>query len=150
MKSKLSDNNPIRFRLSKENLIIVDASINGNSVPMILDTGAAATVVSKKAAQRFALRTAGDDVVGKGAGGDVDLSPVKIDSLEIGSVTHENFTGMSMDLSQICEKIGNEADGIVGYDFLSNTKLTIDYPERSLLLEAKAKTLPADPDHCPY
>ena len=143
MKSKLSNSNPIRFRLSQENLIIIDVSINGNSLPMILDTGAAATIISKKAAQKFALRKAGGDVVGQGAGGDVDLSPVKIDLIEIGSVTHKSLTGMTMDLSQICEKIGDEVDGIVGHDFLSNTKLTIDYPEKLLFLEAKAKTLPS-------
>ena len=138
MKTDTRNNDPIRFRLSEENLIIIDASVNGNSVPMILDTGAGATVISKKAAKAMDLKKAGDDVVGKGAGGDVGLSPVEIDSLEIGSVTHNSFTGMAMDLSSICEKLGDEVDGIVGHDFLSKTKLTIDYPENLLYLEVSA------------
>ena len=138
MTSKNRNNDPIRFRLSEENLIIIDASINGNSVPMILDTGAGATVISKKAAQTLDLKNAGDDVVGKGAGGDVELSPVEIDSLEIGSVTHKKFTGMAMDLSSICDKLGDEVDGIVGHDFLSKTRLTIDYPEKLIYLETTA------------
>ena len=95
MISKARNNDPIRFRMSDENLIIIDASVNGNSVPMILDTGAGATVISKKAAK-------------------------------------------AMDLSSICEKLGDEVDGIVGHDFLSKTKLTIDYPEKLLYLEISA------------
>ncbi len=138
MNLKALNTDPMRFRLSKENLIIIDVSVNGNSVPMILDTGAAATIISKTAARKFELKKAGDDIVGKGAGGDVGLSPVEIDSLKIGSVTHNSFTGMAMDLSEICEKIGNEVDGIVGHDVLSKTKLTIDYPEKLLYLEVTA------------
>jgi clan AA aspartic protease (TIGR02281 family) len=133
-KEKENATNTLQFTLSS-NLIIVDSTINGAGAKMILDTGAGATIVSKKAAERFGLEIAGTSCPGMGAGGDVQMDTVEIDSLVVGSVSHRNVKSMTMDLSSICGKLEEEVDGIIGYDILSSTRLTIDYPARQLVLQ---------------
>jgi predicted aspartyl protease len=125
----------IAFRLSN-NLIVVEAAINGVRLSMILDTGAARTVVSRAAVQTLGLKESTESCAGTGAGGDVSMSSADIESLSIGSVSQHGFTSMTMDMSEICEKLGDDIDGIIGFDFLSQLRLTIDYPARQLVLEA--------------
>ena len=124
----------VDFRLSL-NLIIIDATINGMIAPMILDTGAAATIIDREAVQKLGLKEARETIVGRGAGGDVEMASVEIESLSVGSVTHRGFTSMTMDMSEICGKLDDEVGGVIGFDFLSQLKLTIDYPARQLVFE---------------
>jgi len=117
------------------NLIVVNTTLNGSNVPMILDTGAAATIVSQKVARELGLEKADMTCEGMGAGGNVDFTSVEVASLSIGSVTHYDLTGMTMDMSEICSRIEYDVGGIIGHNFLSNTRLTIDYPAQELDLE---------------
>lgn len=125
---------PLDFQL-KGNLIVVDAMINDSDVRMILDTGAGTTIVSKTAAKRLGLENAGTRCAGMGAGGDVQMETVRIDTLRVGAVTHSDMTSMAMDLSAICDKLEYEVDGIIGYDFLSGTRLAINYRVQQIELE---------------
>jgi len=126
--------NPLGFRLDN-NLIIVDALINGNDVNMIVDTGAGATLVSHELAERLGLRKAGQHCGGMGAGGDVEMDAVEVASMTIGSVSLCDMTPLSMDLSPICDRLETNVDGVIGFDFLSQTRLSIDYSARQLVLE---------------
>jgi len=124
----------VDFRLSN-NLIIVDAAINGISAPMIIDTGAGRTIIDRAAAKIRSLYETGESCTGKGAGGDVELLSVEVDSLCVGSVNRRRFTSLTMDLSDLRDNFEHDVDGIVGFDFLSHLRLTIDYPARQLVLE---------------
>jgi len=117
------------------NLIVVDATMNGSTVPMILDTGAAATIISQDVAQELDLKKAEVTCEGMGAGGNVEFSSVEIESLVVDSVTHHALTGMTMDMAEICKRIDYEVGGIIGHNFLSSAKLTIDYTTQNILLE---------------
>ena len=129
--------NATTFTLSN-NLIVVDATLNGVPVPMILDTGAAATIIGKKTADRLGLEKADQTCAALGAGGDVQMDSVKIDSLVVDAVTRRDITSMTLDLSSICERLGKDVDGIIGYDFLADARLSIDYPARQFVLEEAA------------
>ena len=120
------------------NLIIVDANLNGTSIPMILDTGAAATIVSQKTAEELQLKQADVVCEGMGAGGNVGFASVEIETLSIGDVSNSGLTGMTMDMSEVCNKIDFEVGGILGYNFLSSTRLTIDFPAQELTIEKTA------------
>jgi len=123
----------VGFR-SRANLVIVDAIINGQVVPMVLDTGAGMTIVGDAAARRIGLNATNHACTGRGAGGDVDMSGARIDTFTVGSATHANLSCMVMDMSSLCEKIGADVQGIIGANFLSNYRLTIDYPQQRLAL----------------
>ena len=40
-----------------------------------------------------------------------------------------------MDMAEICKRIDCDVGGIIGHNFLSKTRLTVDYAAQSLLLE---------------
>lgn len=127
----------VEFKLSN-NLIIVNASINGVSGPMILDTGAGRTVVNRKAARMLGLQETHESCTGRGAGGEVEMVSTTIESLAIGSVSQADLTPVTMDMADLCEQLESEVHGIIGFDFLSKFKLTIDYPKQQLALEKTA------------
>ncbi len=129
----------MKFQLVR-NLIVVDATINDSNIPMILDTGAAATIVSQKVAEELQLKRAELTCEGMGAGGGVEFSSVDIDSISIGRVTHQGLTGMTMDMSEICSRLEHDVGGIVGHNFLSSTRLMIDYAAQELDLEVVGGT----------
>ena len=130
-----ADSSTVAFRLSN-NLIIVEASINGVSASMILDTGAGRTVISQTKARSIGLSEGRESCTGRGAGGEVEMASANIDSLAIGSMSKHDFTSVTMDMSDLHEQLESEVHGIIGFDFLSEFKLTIDYPKRQLALQA--------------
>ena len=122
------------FRLDN-NLIVVEALLNDVEVKMILDTGAGATLVSHELVERLALQPSGESCDAMGAGGGVQLNRVNADSLTVGSVTVRDLTLMATDLSPIISRLEETVDGVVGFDFLSGTHLSIRYPEQQLFLK---------------
>ncbi len=127
----------MRFELVK-NLIVVDVAVNGSSVPMILDTGAATTVVCEQLARELKLERNDVTCEGMGAGGNVEFSSVNIKSFQVGGVTLNELTGMTMDMNKICQRMDRKVGGIVGHNFLANMRLTVDYPNQALWLEGPA------------
>ncbi len=65
----------MKFQLVR-NLIVVDATINDSNIPMILDTGAAATIVSQKVAEELRLKRTEFNCEGMGAGGRPLTEPI--------------------------------------------------------------------------
>ena len=127
----------ISFELSN-NLIVVSATINGNDASMILDTGAGKTIISSDAVRRLGLQEAHETCVAGGAGGSVELSSVELDLLAIGKARQREMTVMTMDMSDLSAQLEKKVDGVLGFDFLSNYKITVDYPAQRLSFEGAA------------
>ncbi len=47
---------------------------------------------------------------------------------------------MTMDMAEICKRIEYEVGGIIGHNFLSGAKLTIDYTTQNILREEPKDT----------
>lgn len=116
------------------NLIVVDTIIEGVQKRFVLDTGAAATVVDSEAALELGLEEQ-HRLVGRGAGGDVEMGMVEVRSIRVGDSEVRDLTCLVMDLGGLRERIVDPIDGILGYDFLSRFVLTIDYGQRALTLK---------------
>src|SRR5262249_22653229 len=79
------------------NLIVVGARVAGAARRFVLDTGASGTVVGRDTARELGL----DEVqkrVGHGAGGDVEMALVKVDSLHVGRMAVTDLTCMAIDI----------------------------------------------------
>ncbi len=124
----------IDFRL-QSNLIVIDVVVDGETKPFILDTGASNTVIDKRAADPSAVEGV-EQAVGLadcGAGNmEAVMSTVK--SLAVGDATVSDLRVAGIDLDGINEKIGARVAGILGYDFLSRFRVTIDYRAKRLTL----------------
>ena len=124
----------IDFRL-QSNLIVIDVVVDGETKPFILDTGASNTVIDKRAADPSAVEGV-EQAVGLadcGAGNmEAVMSTVK--SLAVGNAAVSDLRVAGIDLDGINEKIGARVAGILGYDFLSRFRVTIDYRAKRLTL----------------
>jgi predicted aspartyl protease len=128
---------PVPFRLAKPDkpLILLETTVNGKGpYRFVLDTGAGLTMISPQMAKRAGVRR---DEAQKavGAGGSVEVHFGTVKALAIGEVRIEGLKVGIMDLAGISKAIETDIDGIVGYNFLSRFRVTIDYPKQTVTFE---------------
>jgi hypothetical protein len=133
----------LEFEL-RANLIIVPVQLRNSVGRFILDTGASSTVVGRKFARSVEL-VAARRYVGHGAGGDVETDLCRLDTLSVGALQRWDMTVAVMDLDAINERIGGGIDGILGFDFLGQGRLLIDYPRRRVRIERPVAALSSAP-----
>jgi predicted aspartyl protease len=128
---------PVPFRLAKPDkpLILLETTVNGKGpYRFVLDTGAGLTMISPQLAKRAGVRR---DEAQKavGAGGSVEVHFGTVKALAIGEMQIEGLKVGIMDLANISKAIETDIDGIVGYNFLSKFRVTIDYPKQTVTFE---------------
>ncbi|HEX3370629.1 MAG TPA: aspartyl protease family protein [Candidatus Cybelea sp.] len=126
---------PFRLGKPEKPLIVVEAFINENGpFQLALDTGASTTTLSDEAALRLGLRQMAIRAA-TGAGGTIQAQAARVESIRLGDdragpldVVVTNATG------RVSRALGEPLDGILGYNFLSNFEVVIDYPHSSIVL----------------
>ncbi len=113
--------------------VLVSAKINGTGpVTLILDTGADRTMVTPEALSRLGISASGPRQHRvQGVGGTVDAAAVWVDSVEVGEAKAGPLLVIVHDAKV------NQADGLLGRDFLNNFTVTIDSKEGVVTLEPK-------------
>ncbi|WP_026968384.1 pepsin/retropepsin-like aspartic protease family protein [Algoriphagus terrigena] len=116
-------------------IIIVDA--NGKQLKMILDTGASANVMDSRQINHLnsdLLRARADSITSFGQ----DLVPVKslkVNELKIGDLPCPSMKTLFVPLNQLNKnQWGISVDGILGYEFLSNFRVAINFRKREIYL----------------
>ncbi len=115
------------------NLLLVPLEVNGkHRGNFIVDTGAVTTVISHNMAANLGVNE-------KTPGAKVDLGIAGVGGLEgvvlrVPNVTFKTAKNteafpqvISIDLKEISKMIGTEVAGVVGFDFLEDYKVTLDY-----------------------
>jgi predicted aspartyl protease len=119
----------IKFRLAggAQPLILVPIRVNGQGpFDFIFDTGAGTSLLSLELAKQLEVKVLGSKE-GQSAGGKVSVSLAKVDSVSAGGMKLDDFDVGIVDLSHISKTIGAKIDGDLGYNFLKNFRVTIDY-----------------------
>jgi predicted aspartyl protease len=113
------------------NIILMRVSVN-NSKPLkfIFDTGASITVINSQRAAELGLKAKGQ-VRGNGTGGKIQVSLVKGVSLSVQGAEVSNQLIASMAFSA---PPGFEFDGTIGYDFIKQFVVVIDYKKKIMNL----------------
>ncbi len=113
------------------NYFLITTRINDRGpFTLLLDTGAAATVLSQQAGGRltdFSRPSDGYAIGSQGRRQPIDRV-IRIESLTAGDVTFMGFEAIVLDLSSIQAVLGTRVDGILGFDAFREVLLTIDYP----------------------
>jgi predicted aspartyl protease len=125
----------VKFELVK-GIIIVPVYINQQGpFKFALDTGASGSILTSSLAKKLAIKELkGATALALGAGGPISIQIGIVDSLCIGHFKLRNVKVAITDISTLEEKLGTKLDGIVGYDILKDSIITIDYPSRRLRL----------------
>lgn len=117
--------------------LVVPVHLNGAGPwDFVLDTGATLTCVDSALADSLELPDAGGQLgVGMGVGqqpGTMRL--VQLDSVRVGDASVTGLSGCAVELGQFREA-GVEAHGLLGLNFLTSFRMTLDFEAGSLSLE---------------
>jgi predicted aspartyl protease len=117
-------------------LILVPVIVQGaGPFQFALDTGSSTTVLSPQMSKQLKL----DSTVVTNmtaAGGSVSASIARLSSLAVAGQTQSNLPIVIAEfIEMISDVAGVQLDGILGYNYLQNFKVTIDYPNGILSLE---------------
>ena len=128
----------IPFRLAHPNkpLILVEARLNGRGpYSLVVDTGASASVLAPRAAGELGIESAPGTAI-TGGGGSVQIRMGRLSSLSVGPSQIDDLPIIVGDfMTGLSQVVGVSLDGIIGFDFLRRHEVTIDYPNRRMLLE---------------
>lgn len=129
---------PLRF-FQRE--IFVNAKLNGREYAMLLDTGAAITVIDKPVAEVLHLPP-GERMNVLGASGQGESVVTRLASIELGRVKLQDLQVAVTDLGLIRLLGGERFGGVLGFNVLSHFRITVDYHAGTLNLESSACRLP--------
>jgi predicted aspartyl protease len=126
---------PIRLANPAKPLILVDVHLNGRGpFQFAIDTGTSTTVLTPQAAQQLGVETSPVDPVTTGSAG-VSASAGHLRSFQVGGARIDSMPVIVADFfDALSSAVGAKLDGIVGYNFLRNYKVVIDYPGELLSL----------------
>lgn len=114
--------------------ITLSAVIEGTPARLLLDTGADATVIDPKIAERLALVPISYHESGVAGGRKVRIPLVELKSIQVGNTTVSLKPVAVVDMNREERPFGR-IDGVLGSDFIKQNVVTIDYPKRQLIFE---------------
>jgi predicted aspartyl protease len=116
-------------------LILVDVYANGRGpFQFAIDTGTSTTAITPELAKQ--LRVASSPIGPATTGGaHVDVTAGVLQSFQVGGARIDNLSVVVADFfAALSSVLGAKLDGIVGYNFLRNYKVALDYPNETLSL----------------
>ena len=102
----------------------------------LLDTGASASAIDLKVAEKLRLPLTGTQSV-EGTAGVIAAKQARIESLSLGNARAKNLSVPAYDLSGALAPPGSRLDGILGYDFLRFFSVRLDFAKRAITLSAQ-------------
>jgi hypothetical protein len=124
----------IPFDFSRSS-IGLDVTVKGTPLYVILDTGVDPSVIDLARAEALGLkieRQDGGDASGFGDGKGATVFPSSIDNLVIAGHTFTQFDALASDMTGLSAHYGRKLDGVLGYSFLVDKIVLIDYPQQTL------------------
>jgi predicted aspartyl protease len=133
--SRLGTSVAFKLASTSKPLILVPTVVDGQGpFQFALDTGASRTMVSLELARKLDIPMF-DDSPGTGGGGQMKILAGKVSSLAVGgAAVRDHAIGAGEFLNMLSKAVGTELDGVLGYNFLNQFKVTINYPDSRLEL----------------
>lgn len=118
----------------------VEVKVNGESGYFILDTGASSSCIGFTSVSRFIMHTEESEVKAAGAGAiNMETHIANNNHFTIGKKAKNNMSFVIFDLGHVNEALSHVQEdpvqGILGADFLKESKAVIDYGRNVLYLK---------------
>ena len=110
--------------------IALQVSVKGQPMYMLLDTGVDPSVIDLGRAKALGLPMhpgQGGDASGEGSG-HAHVVPATIAKLSIDGQAWGDVDALAMDMAGLSKSYGRKLDGVLGYSFLHDKTIVIDYP----------------------
>jgi len=126
---------PLRLASPAKPLILVDVFANGSGpFQFAIDTGTSTTAITPEMAKQLGVANSPIGPATTG-GAHVDVAAGVLNSFQVGDARIDNMNVVVADFfTMLSNAIGTKLDGIVGYNFLCNYKVALDYPNERLSL----------------
>ncbi|MAY73306.1 MAG: hypothetical protein CMJ31_01010 [Phycisphaerae bacterium] len=128
---------PLRFdRLGL--FFVIEAHTESGPLRLLVDTGAARTFLDDDVARQFPrknLRSTRDRV--RSANGEIVRlsSYLEVKSLTVGAFEATDLRAPLLDLAQIQRVLGDDIDGLLGWDVLRSAVTTFDFADRTIRID---------------
>jgi hypothetical protein len=113
----------------------LDVTLRGAPLYAILDTGVDPSAIDLARADALGLkvdRHDGGEASGFGEGKGATVFPTMVDGLAIRQHRFRPFEALALDMDALSHHYGRRLDAVLGYSFLSDKLVLIDYPQRRL------------------
>src|SRR5262249_22940495 len=114
----------------EHNQVIVQVKIAGKGpFNMLLDTNTDPSAIDTAAARDLGLAVGskGSPATGGGTQTNTIYSTV-LQNVEVGGIVARELAAATIDLTKLAEKLGRPIQGVLGYSFLKDRIVQIDYP----------------------
>jgi predicted aspartyl protease len=127
---------PMRLASLAKPLLLVDVHANGRGpFQFAIDTGTSTTAIAPELAQKLGLEGSPVGPLTTG-GAQVNVTAGTLKSFQVGGARIDDLVVVVADFfSMLSQAVGARLDGIVGYNFLRNFRVVIDYPGGKFRLE---------------
>ena len=115
----------------------LDVRVKGTPLHVLLDTGVDPSAIDVVRADALGLRVdrhAAGEASGEGNAKQALVFPSTIEGLAIGGQTFHPIDALAMDMTTLSAHYGRKLDGVLGFSFLTDKIVLIDYPDRTLEL----------------
>ncbi len=138
----------VPFRLAQESFVIVPVLVNGQGpYDFLLDTGSTTSVVDKKLSAELGLKPLQQTVIRTATGAE-QVAIARVHQIDLGSQSTRTVLVLCSDMDGIQSLAGN-IRGILGFNFLSRFRYTLDYRGKALRFVASVAVggtrVPFDP-----
>jgi len=122
------------------NQIVVRANIGGKGpFNLLIDTNTDPSAIDSATAKELGLEVGSKGSVATGGGPEKNVVyPARLPSVELGTVTARDVLAATISLSKISDRIGRPIHGVLGYSFLKDRIIQIDYAHTVLRFYAES------------
>jgi predicted aspartyl protease len=132
---------PNRFTLQRGFLVVVQASISGAPLDLLLDTGSVKTILDERVVRHIGSDRANTRI--RALGNSLAAERVELPELSWMGTTSEHITVLATDLSGFRRRTRVRVDGVLGLDLLRGHCLGIDYRSKRTDLTCNGSASPS-------
>jgi predicted aspartyl protease len=127
---------PMRLASLAKPLLLVNVHANGHGpFQFAIDTGTSTTAIAPELAQQLGLKSSPVGPLTTG-GAQVNVTAGTLESFKVGRAGVDDLVVVAADFfGTLSQAVGAKLDGIVGYNFLRNFRVVMDYPSEKFRLE---------------
>ena len=129
----------LAIELHRDARIHVAATLAGRPADAIVDSGASVHLIDTAFAARLGL-SGGRAGIARGLGGDVDGMFYDRQTLSLGGFTLTNQSFLAIDLGGLSRANGRAIELVLGRPLFEASRITFDFPGRTMTLDAAAPT----------
>lgn len=122
------------------NQIVVQAKIGGKGpFNLLVDTNTDPSAIDSATARELGLQVGARGATASGGGTETNtVYPTRLPLLELGGVTAKDIAAATIDLTKLSQRIERPIHGVLGYSFLKDRIIQIDYPKTKLRFYAQS------------